>query len=272
MSTTTSPTTIALFGSTGKTGRVILRLLLAKNLYNLKVYVRSRETLIALFPGITTDPLVQLFVGAVTDQTIVQQCLSGVQIVICTLGNNDFGPTTILRESAQSIITALKALKKRDNRWQRPRMIYLSSSSRNQRFATARPKLVHWLIETAFHNGYADLKAAQHIILANPSLATVLLVQPGVLVDEPGTGYELSTDAVKLAASYEDLGSAFVELALERGYDDLHEVGVSSQAGNQVARYIPIIFSRISMGLFVCYFPRGPSARAALERVFPWLP
>jgi hypothetical protein len=46
-------------------------------------------------------------------------------------------------------------------------------------------------------------------------------------VEELGSGYEISADEVKLGCSYEDLGGAFVELATERSYDELHEVGVS---------------------------------------------
>lgn len=270
-SPTKSSPTIALLGATGKTGRVILRLLLAKDRCNLKIYVRSKEKLVAMFPDITSNPRVQLYVGCVTDQNAIQECLSGAQIIICTIGNNDWAPTTALRDSAQSIVTALKALKQRGSMWERPRMIWLSSASRNERFAADRPKVVHWLIETAFQNGYADLKVAQRVIFAEPSLVSVVLVQPGLLVEEEGTGYEISTEAVKLASSYEDLGGAFVELAFERRYDELHEVGVSSKQGDRVARYAPIILQKLSGGFFVCYFPGGARIIRAVKRVLSWI-
>ena len=64
-------------------------------------------------------------------------------------------------------------------------------------------------------------------MLADASLVSVLLVQPAVLVEQLGSGYEISADEVKLGCSYEDLDGAFVELATERSYDELHEVGVS---------------------------------------------
>ena len=267
----TIPPTICLLGATGKTGRVVLRLLLAKDLYNLKIYARSKARLVDIFPDITSNPRVQLYIGPVTDMSLMEKCLSGSRIIIFALGNNDFAPTTVLRESAYSIVAALNAFRLRGDTWQKPRMIYLSSASENKRFIEDRPKLVHWLIETAFQNGYDDLKAAQRTILADPSLVSVLLVQPGVLIEEEGTGCEISSESVKLACSYEDLGAAFVELALNGGYEKLNEVGVSSRLGDRAIRYAPIIFSRISMGLFVCYFPGGVAIREALQRVFPWI-
>ena len=247
--------TLALLGSTGKTGREVLRSLLAKGVYNLHIYVRSKEKLDALFPGIETNPNVKLFVGSVEDHDNMQKCLYGVSIIICTLGSNEFEETTILRDSASSILLALEALRQRDTSWQKPRMIYLSSSTLNKRFAAARPAFVHWLISTAFQFGYADLKAAMSLLLEKPSLVSVLSVQPGVLVEETGTGYEISSTSVRLAAAYEDLGRACVELALERGYDALDEVGVSSKGGDRAARYAPTIFNRISMGLLCVYIP-----------------
>ena len=150
-------------------------------------------------------------------------------------------------------------------------MIYLSSSSRNKRFAAARPKAVHWLIETAFQNGYTDLKLAHRSIMADPSLVSVLLVQPGVLVEEAGTGYEINTEEVKLACSYEDLGGAFVELTLERSYDQLQEVGVSSKQGDRALRYSPIMFSRILAGFFACYVPGALQITNGLERLLSWV-
>ncbi|XXH03478.1 hypothetical protein Hte_009883 [Hypoxylon texense] len=263
--------TVALLGSTGKTGRVILRLLLASGLYNLKVYARSKERVATMFPGIMSNPRVQLFIGSAENVETMQECLRDARIIICTLGGNEFGPDTILRDSANSIMAALDSLRQRSRTWRRPRMVYLSSSTKNERFAAARPKIVHWLIETAFQNGYDDLQAAHDVILADPSLVSVLLVQPGVLVEEKGSGHEISVESVRLGCSYEDLGTAFVELALDDGYEKLDRVGVSSREGDAFLRYAPIIVSRISTGLFVCYFPGGEMIREALQRIFPWI-
>ncbi len=245
--------------------------LLEKEIYDLKIYVRNREKLLAMFPQIGSNPRMQLFLGAITDQKVMQDCLRDCPIIICAIGNNSFFPDTSLCESGRSIVAALQGLRERSNSWQRPRVICLSSASRNERFAAARPPVVHWLIETAFQNAYNDLKLLHKAILADPSLASVLLVQPGVLVEEPGSGYEISAEEVKVACSYEDLGRAFVELAMERSYDKLHDVGVSSSQGDNVLRYMPIIFGRIFAGLFASYVPGALQITNALGWALSWV-
>ncbi|KIM98528.1 hypothetical protein OIDMADRAFT_56880 [Oidiodendron maius Zn] len=140
---TTIPPTICLLGAIGKTGRVVLSLLLAMDLYNLKIYARSKAKLVDIFPDITSNLRVQLYIGLVTDMSLIEKCLSGSRIISVTLGNNNFAPTTVLRESAYSIVTALNAFKLRGDTWQKPRMIYLSSSSENKRFIEDRP---NWYI------------------------------------------------------------------------------------------------------------------------------
>ena len=77
--------TIALLGSTGKTGREVLRVLLKQDQYNLKIYVRSREKIAGLFPHLPSNPRVQVYVGAITDQTTMQECLSDAALIICTI-------------------------------------------------------------------------------------------------------------------------------------------------------------------------------------------
>ena len=76
-----------------------------------------------------------------------------------------------------------------------------------------------------------------------------------MLIDECGTGFELSGECVKFACSYKDLGQAIVELALERGYDSLSEVGVSSKGGDRLARYLPSALGRMVLGMLMVYAP-----------------
>lgn len=263
--------TLALLGVTGNTGQVVLRTLLEKNEHNLKIYARSLEKLMQMFPSLTSNPKIQLYIGSINDEDMVRGLLERCQTIICTLGNNGFAPTTILRESARSIIATLKSLRRNDAAWQRPRLIWLSSSSKNERFAAARPPIMHWLITTAFQFGYQDLQIAEDTIMADPALVSVLLVQPGVLVDEEATGYEISVDSVRLASSFADLGGAFVELASNSTYGSLTQVGVSSQQGDRPVRYAPIIVFRIFRGLFTYYVPCGVWIDQTLGSALTWL-
>lgn len=268
---TTPKATIALLGATGRTGREVLSGLLKRDIGHLKIYVRSKQKLLNLFPQLVSDSRVEICEGEVTNQATMQACLAGAKIIINTIGGYSFFPDGSLQRAAESIVMALQGLREgaRNSgaQWERPRMLLLSSSSRNARFAAARPRLVHWLIETAFQNGYNDLKLAHKAVLADPSLVSVLFVQPGVLIEEEATGSYISTEEVKLACSYSDLGAAFVDLALERSYDQLGEVGVSSELGNRAARYAPVMLRKIAAGFFAVYVPGALQITNALEGI-----
>lgn len=164
-------------------------------------------------------------------------------------------PDTTLGDSALALVSALKVMKKQDGAmWEEPRLIYLSSASENERFSAPRPRFVHWMIETAFQIGYTDLQRAQRILLVDPSLCSLLLVQPNVLVDEPGTGAFISAEYAKIGCSYEDLGNGFVELATNDTYRTLRTVTISSDGANAL-RYAPIIVSKLFLGFFANFSP-----------------
>lgn len=106
------------------------------------------------------------------------------------------------------------------------------------------------MIKTAFSYPYADLARAQTKLVQSTSLLSVVLVQPPLLIEEEGSGHEISTEAVRLAVSYEDLGAAFSEMVLDQSYHSLAAVGVSSKLGDRKIRYAPEIFRRIFCGMF----------------------
>lgn len=271
-SLSTSPDEIALLGVTGDTGRVLLRKLLENDQHDLRVYARSQEKVIQMFPGIESNPRVKLYIGSMENQELMRSLLSQVQTIVCTLGSKGFAPVSVMRQGAQAIVATLKQLRHDQKIWQAPRVIWLSSSSKNERFSAARPSVVDWLIKTAFQNGYIDLQGAHDLLLAHPDLLSVLFVQPGLLVNEEGTGFEISVDSVRMAASYEDLGAAFMELALDRQYESLNRIGVSSVGGNRGLRYAPIILFRLCRGIFTFYVPFGVAIDKALGRVYSLLP
>lgn len=264
----TQKPTIALFGSTGNTGKVVLRTLLGRNEYRLNIYARSAQKLYSLFPELRDNDQVKLCIGKIQDVDNVLSCLSGAKVVICTLGSDGMSPETILGDSALALVNALKVLKKQDGpMWEEPRLLYLSSASENERFSAPRPRLVHWMITTAFQMGYTDLQRAQRILLEDPSLCSLLLVQPNVLVEEPGTGSLISAEYAKIGCSYEDLGNGFVELATNDTYRSLATVAVSSDGANAL-RYAPIIVSKLLIGFFVNFFPWGVQIHRFLERMW----
>lgn len=248
------PHGIAILGATGKTGREVLRCLLENDTTTLRIhiYVRSQAKLLSIFPEITSNANIQIWEGSITDVELIKGCLAGVEKIVCTLGENDNRRGVhILQDASNSIIAALDGLRIGKLEGQKPHLIFLSSSTYNARFAAARPPFVHWLIKTAFSYPYADLLAAQNRLLESRSLFSVLLVQPPLLIEEEGSGYEISTESVRLAVSYEDLGRAFAEMAINDEYRKLDAVGVSSRLGDRHLRYAPEILRRICRGLWM---------------------
>ncbi|RVX72085.1 hypothetical protein B0A52_04683 [Exophiala mesophila] len=186
----------------------------------------------------------------------MSNCLKGAQRIIFALGENDNIPgTRVLQDGARTVVDALARLEKVNTGYVPPRIIVLSSSTWNEKFAAARPRLLHWAIRNAFVHAYADLLQAHTYLLADPSLASVLLIQPGALVDRPPTGHEISTESILPCATYGDLASGIVECALNSEYDKISAVGVSSKDGDDGMKYGPSMMYMIIRGLCATFVP-----------------
>lgn len=248
----------AVLGATGKTGRGVVEELLAKTDVKVHLYVRSMEKLLGLFPDVVSNDRVKIFQGSIRDAALMTKCLRGANTIIFTLGDNDNRPISVIEDGAQTVLSALQTLSESSpgvQSWKKPRLIMLSSSTWNPRFAAARPSMVHWAIKTAFTHPYADLRRGQALFLESPSLCSTLLVQPGGLIQDDASGYEISTEAVRLTATYPDLAAAFVELATVPDYESLGAVGVSSKGGDNYAKYGPTLGFWIIKGLCAQYIP-----------------
>jgi oxidoreductase AflX len=267
-----TPRTYAVLGGTGKAGRGVVRNLLEKTDGDVRIYVRSMEKLLSLFPTVASNPRISVFHGDVTDTGVMIGCLRGRDVIFFTLGENDNRKgVSVIEDGARTVLAALKILSDADG-WTPPRLILLSSSTWNEKFSAARPKIIDNMIKTAFNHPYADLRRGQ-TLLVESELCNTLLVQPGGLVQDIATGYEISTETgglaflpcdtrlglltegVHLACTYEDLAAAFVELANNAAYEKVEAVGVSSMNGDNYARHAPTLFATILRGLFAQYIP-----------------
>ncbi|KAJ0158833.1 Averufin oxidase A [Colletotrichum tanaceti] len=253
--------TLAFFGATGRTGSETLKALFAKpnSPFRLKIFVRSRDKLIAKFPQFKADDrTVEIFEGQVTDVSGVKKCLDGADTIICTLGDNDNKPTVrVLQDGTKSMVAALKELRdEAGGRWERPRFILLSSATWNERFGAQTPAAVAWLIKNAFYYPYADLLKAHETLQAEPGLVDLLLVQPPAIIEEEASGHFISVESVGVAVSYGDLGAAFAELATEESYKGIRAVGVTSGlAQKRFTRYVPEVLYRVVRGLMASFIP-----------------
>ena len=152
--------------------------------------------------------------------------------------------------------------------WEQPRLLLLSSSTWNARFAAARPTIVHWLITTAFYQPYVDLLEAQSLLLKAPSLVHVLLIQPPAIFEGEIRGHDISTEAVPFSVTYPDLAAAFVELAMTESSGNLDAVGVSSQGPDDFLKYGPEVMRRIVKGLGAQHVPGFWTMERAVSAVF----
>ena len=137
---------IAVLGGTGKTGREVIKDLLAKDgsFTHLAIYVRSKPKLLGLFPHINSYPRVEIYEGSITDTKNMMECLSDAEIIICTIGENENLPgIRVIQDAATSIIAALDTLSQKAEQWKPPRLLLLSSSTWNERFGRSKASLGH---------------------------------------------------------------------------------------------------------------------------------
>ena len=262
MAITALPRRIAVFGATGGTGSATIRSFIKRKATEhprpeLRLMVRSRSKLFRLIPELDSYSNLHIQEGQLTDTTTVRACIQEADVIICALGENRNIPGChVLQDLAKSILEALNDLRSCcPEGWKPPRLILLSSSTWNDRFAAQEPALILWLLKTAFYHPYIDLLQATALFQASPHLLSLLLVQPSALVEDEPSGMEISTESVSMAVSYSDLGDAFVELALHESYAMVDWVGVSSRGENALRKYGLELLSRIVRGLVAGYVP-----------------
>ncbi|KAH7000655.1 hypothetical protein EDB80DRAFT_687236 [Ilyonectria destructans] len=253
---------IALFGATGGTGSATVRSFIKRQDFGnspieLRLLVRSKSKLFGLLPELQSFPNVHIWEGQLTDTETIRDCLRDADTIICALGENQNIPGChVIQDLAKSIVDVLNESKSScAGEWTRPRLILLSSSTWNDRFAAQEPALIIWLLKTAFYHPYLDLRLATSLLAASTDLLSLLLVQPSALVEDKPTGMEISTERVSVAVSYSDLGDAMVELATQEAYSQLDAVGVSSKGDNFLRKYGLELLSRIARGLVAGYMP-----------------
>lgn len=268
--------TLAIFGATGRTGSESLKALLANpsNPFDLKVYVRSKDKLVSMFPSFKTDHSVEIVEGQVTDVSRVKGFLDGADTIICALGENENRPgIRVLTDASRTIVTALKQLKdgSGSSTWKKPRVLLLSSATWNERFEAQQPALISWLVKNAFYYPYQDLLSAHRTFkeAEKEDALSLLLVQPPAIIEEDGSGHQIGVESIGMAVSYADLGAGFAELATEDRYRELKAIGVWSEMSKEgFRRYGPEVLSRMVVGLLASFLPGFLFIKALFNKVF----
>ena len=250
-----APPRIAVLGATGSTGGGVLKNLLQQDV-GINVYVRSKSKLVKMFPSVATDDRVSIFEGSVSDAALMKELLADVGTIVLALGENDNRPgTCVIANASQSIMTALQGSREQNKDFSPPRLILLSSSSWNETFVATQPWILIKIIRLAFYYTYQDLLRGVKVLCSRPDLVRVMLMQPGALVEEEGSGYDLSTELCGVATSYSDLSRAFTEVALEDRYCDVPAILVTSKAGYKFEKYAHIILPKVVKGLAASFIP-----------------
>ena len=91
---------LVIFGATGKIGKEIIKQSLAKG-YEVTAFVRDPSKL-----ALDNDDL-KIMTGDIYDFTTVTLAIQGQDTVICSLGTNDLGKTTVRSEGTANIIKAM---------------------------------------------------------------------------------------------------------------------------------------------------------------------
>lgn len=251
------PRHVALLGATGHTGQAVLKDLLNQDI-DINIYVRSKSKLIEQFPTLDSSPKAHIYSGDISDTTLMQKLLTNVDTIIFTLGWNENrrGPT-IIQDGARAIIKALRELQKNTNepKKQPPRLILLSSVTWNENLHGSNPTFQIRMVRLAFYWPYQDLLAGQKLLLSEPELVKVTLIQPPALIEEEPSGYDISVDNAGAGCSYLDLGVSIVEVAMDERYESVPAVMVTSKAGHDFGKYAGVILPKVFKGLAASFLP-----------------
>lgn len=211
----------AILGTTGKTGGSILKLLLEDSNNTINAYVRSKPKLLSQFPNLEESKSVRIFAGALTDIDLIASCLSNVDCVFITIGENENTPgTRMVQDAAHAVVAALCQNRSVDSGNKAPKVLLLSSVSKNPVIFAQEPKIAQFVITTAMSNVYADLGLATDYLLLHKSWLNTTFIQPGGLVEDEQRGHRLSMEECGGGfVSYLDLAAGMIEVAQSDGYE-----------------------------------------------------
>lgn len=142
------------------------------------------------------------------------------------------------------------------------KIICLSSASLNPRIGANEPRLLLWVVQTAFSYTYADLALAEAYLRLHKSWLDVTFITPRVLVEDEQKGHVLTMDHVKAFLSYPDLAAGMIEVA-ELGSYDWKQVGVSPTGKNVKIEYV--VFPNPILPFLVRHVSGGSCSRCSRE-------
>ncbi|KAI9633747.1 uncharacterized protein MKK02DRAFT_28520 [Dioszegia hungarica] len=224
--------TYAILGATGQTGSEIVKALLPTS-NHLNLYCRSRARLEAKFPSISSSPSVTLFIGDLSDTSLLSSCLSNADVILSTVAQNQNEPgCSVAQRAALAVIQALEPLRKAGK--DIPSLVFLASGSVDPR-NPARDQLgfrfIHWVL----HHVYDDLEAAIKLLQQAPWVPLIIAC-PGGIVHDQVHEVELSGDINEASPllSYADLARGMIQMAQSKGNWEGKYVAMKVNKGKKI--------------------------------------
>lgn len=220
-------------GATGRIGSTVVQALLDKpdttvrrmdrrarlaNDAQIHCFVRSRDKLIARFPGIAERGDVKIFIGAIGDVEQLVDCVAGTRaVIVCTAPPGNQPGTSLAVDTARDLIAACQQLKAAGRAVPR-RILVLSSVSTEHRLDPDTPKFVQAIVYRAFSHLYDDLKRAETLLREQADTlggATVSYIKPSLvsLNVDTRTGHELDVDHARAPVAVIDLAEGMIAVA-----------------------------------------------------------
>jgi oxidoreductase AflX len=185
----------AVLGTTGNTGKSLLKVLSQSPDKEIHAYARSKSKLLRLSPELSSAKKVKIFEGDLRDVDLISYCILGTRAVFMAVAVSDNLPRCrIAQDTAHIVVAALEKLRSKDPNAKLPRVIVLSSTSLDDYLWRDLPHFVHWILFACASNVYADLIKAEEYQRSQENWITSTFVRPGGFVHDKQKGHELSME------------------------------------------------------------------------------
>ena len=250
--------TYAVLGATGNCGRALVHILLKTPDARVRAFCRNKAKLLKLIPELVEDAHVDIFEGSIHDIPLMASIIRETRAVFLCVSTNDNIPgCRLAQDTAHCVIEGLKTLKddlERQQPFEAPKLILLSSNTLDDQLSQHTPPLVRQILLRSASHVYEDLRQAEKFLRSHEDWVKTVFIKPGGLSVDVQRGHALSLIEEKSPLSYLDLAAGMIEAADDaEGKWDMQNVGVLYTGGE--ASFPRGAFMCISMGLVRHYFP-----------------
>jgi putative NADH-flavin reductase len=233
----------AILGATGQTGQALFTQLTSSKENSLHLFARSKTKLLEQNPSLSSPPPnIKLFIGGLSDTSLLTSCIRDVEVVFCVVATNNSTPGChIAQDSAKAVLSAMSELRSTGSEVSLPRLVILSAAPVSFVLKKSIPSPVSWMLWRALGHLYRDLEAAEAQMKRERSWLRATFVYPGGLSnvgDDRVLGHKVTTeDAGSGFMSYGDLAAGMIEIADERTgkYDWVDVSVIPTTKGTKVA-------------------------------------